>query len=104
MIDQLWKKSRANSSISKDFRQNLEITGSSDIWDDTNITCSRFGSERLQTSAPNLLVIQKKNYEKKLAKKYIYSQKKIMKKKISQLWNMTRECIPDKNVWIQICL
>ena len=45
------------SSIDINFRRSLEVAGSSDAWDETNITCYYF--RRLQASAQNLLIFLK---------------------------------------------
>ena len=48
------------SSICKDPRQSLEVVGSSDAWDETNITCSGFGREKITGFGPEPPSIQKK--------------------------------------------
>jgi len=48
------------SSIGKYSRQILEVAGSSDAWDETNITCCGFWFGGLRTSVQYLLALKKK--------------------------------------------
>ncbi|CAL9233583.1 unnamed protein product, partial [Arabidopsis halleri] len=47
-------------STGKDPRRSLEVAGSSDAWDETNITCCGFGHGELRDLAQNLLIFKKK--------------------------------------------
>jgi len=53
------------SSIGKDPRRSLEVAGSSDVWDEANITCCGFGPGGLRASAQNLLVLKNKKRTRK---------------------------------------